>query len=169
MQKKRLINHDFLILEIQSGPRHRHTPQSSIYILAEKVANNLECKAGIYITKFDEDPSVIDTKYALHSIDCRSSRFGSLDELIKILRPCSLDYSILHNNCWDYTLSTTKSLLMACIKIAKDGERTDKEERLQKELNHLEVHMMHNHVGNQVKRAANFVRHLWKKAHPTID
>ena len=160
MQKKRLINHDSLILKIQSGPRHRHTWQPPIYIFAEKVGrdekNNL--KAGIYITKFEGDPADIDTKYALHSIDCRSTRFGSLLNLVETLKICSPHYNVIHSNCWDYAFTTTKLLLKKCIQISKEcGGAEEERERLHAELKHLEANMLRKHGRNQVKRVANFV------------
>jgi hypothetical protein len=158
MQKKRLINHDYLILKIQSGPRHRHTWQPPIYIFAEKVGEDEKNKAGIYITKFEKDPADIDTKYALHSIDCCSMCFGSLLNLVGILKICSPHYNIIHNNCWDYAFSTTKLLLEKCIQISKEcGGAKEERERLHAELNHLEANILRKHGRNQVKRVAHFV------------
>lgn len=157
MQKKRLINHDYLVLRVQSGPRHTHARQPPIYIVAEKLGSDPKNKAGIYITNFQGDPADI-TRCALHTIDCRSSRFGSLRNLEENLLH-SPDYNSVHNNCWDYAFKTTKLLLKACIQIANDGGGAQEErERLQKELKRLEANIIGKHGVNQVKRAANFVR-----------
>lgn len=157
MQKKRLINHDYLILKIQSGPRHRHTWQPPIYIVAQKVGNSETKEAGIHITKFEQDPADIDTKYALHSIDCRSTRFGSLLNLVGILKSCSPNYNVKDSNCWDYAFSTTKLLLKKCIQISKEcGGDEEERERLHEELNHLEANIIGKHASNQVKRVNNF-------------
>ena len=94
--------------------------------------------AGIYITKFEKDPADIDIKYALHSIDCHRTCFGSLLKLVETLKHCSPDYNVIHNNCWDYAFSTTKLLLKKCIQISKDcGGAEEERRRLREELKHL--------------------------------
>ena len=168
MQKKRLINHDFLILKIQSRPRHSHTWQPPIYIVAEKVGRNEEddSEAGILITKFETDPADIDTKCALLSIDCHGTCFGSLLNLVGILKSCSPNYNVKHNNCWDYAVSTTKLLLNECIRISRERGRAEEERKMLHALNHLESKIVKKHGWNQSKRAVNFaatkLRGAWK-------
>ena len=161
MQKKRLINHDFLILKIQSGPRHGQPVD--LYIFAEKVGKDEINKAGIYITKFEEDPAVIDTKYALHSIDCHPTCFGSLLKLVETLKQCSPDYNVVHSNCWDYAYETTKLLLKKCIQISKDrGGAEEDRQRLHEELKHFAANKVRNHGRNQGKRVKNFAKTTWR-------
>lgn len=157
MQKKRLINHDFLILKIQSRPRHWHAWQPPIYIVAEKVGRNEEDEAGILITKLETDPADIDTKCALLSIDCHGTCFGSLLNLVGILKSCSPNYNVKHNNCWDYAVSTTKLLLNECIRISRERGRAEEERKMLHELKNLKSEIVKKHIGNQGKRVKNFV------------
>jgi hypothetical protein len=154
MQKKRLINHDFLILKIQSRPPQWQPP---IYIIAEKVGRNEEAEAGIYITKFEKDPADIDTKCALLSINCHGTCFGSLLNLVGILKSCSPDYNVKHNNCWDYAVSTTELLLNECIRISRECGRAEEERNMLHELNHLKSNITKKHLRNQPKRVLKFV------------
>ena len=156
MQKKRLINHDFLLLKIQSGPRHGQPVD--LYISAEKVGKDEINEAGIYITKFEKDPADIDTKYALHSIDCHRTCFGSLLKLVETLKQCSPDYNVMHSNCSDYAFNTTKLLLEKCIQISKDGGAEEERQKLDEKLNKLEANLVRNHARNTRKRVENFVK-----------
>jgi hypothetical protein len=164
VQKKRLINHDFLVLKLQ--PEKQNEP--AFYIKAEKVAGGDDDKgkpatAGIYISVHeglnDQD---MERRCCLHRIECGSIHV-SLDKIIAVLKKKDPNYDRRDENCWDYARKTTEWLLEACKK-ALATEKCDEYRRLHWELEHLEINLVKKHAVNTVDRAVKYAKtHVWDK------
>jgi len=148
LQKKRLINHDFLMLKLQPGAPDK----PAIYIMAEKVAAGEDgSKAGIHIS-IPEGGENMERKCCLRRIECRS-QIGLLD-LTAILKKQSPDYDLINDNCWDYARNTTKFLLEECI-LRSSGACED-QKRLQKELKNLDANLVNKHFVNTSERIVKY-------------
>ena len=125
-----LINHEYLVLEVQSSPTDK------LYILAEKKGG--KGKAGIYIQK--AEPGDYDEKnVVLLGIDCGGvpMKLDSLQNLL--LEADTPHYNLRDHNCWDYATSAVKRLLMECITKVSGGDEAKRQ--LQKELQDLEANL----------------------------
>ena len=158
LQKKRLINHDYLVLLIRSGEGE------AFHIKAEKVAGVDEDfnQHGIHITILPEGLNDKDLKRCcLHRIDCNI--YVALEDILATLKKESPTYDVVHNNCWDYARRTTKSLLNDCLNLLgarhsqfmySPGEYS----RLHGELESLENNLAKKHTANTFQRMWTFVK-----------
>ena len=143
MQMRGLINHDYLVLEVQSS-----SPVETLYILAQK--NSGKGTAGIYIQK--AEPEDYDEKnVVLLGIDCGGvpMKLDSLQTLL--LEADTPHYNLQDNNCWDYATKATKRLLNECIFKVSGGDEA-KRARLQKALQYLEANLYSKNIINIWKR-----------------
>lgn len=153
-QRKRFLNHDFLILKLQ--PRDRDVPP--LHIWAEKVGEDHssgEDRPGIHISLCN-DVEDVEQRCSLLKIACGCS--VSLPDILSILQRQGPNYDERNDNFWDYTRETTKWLLEACIQDCRTRAR-DKM-RLQAQVTHLEANLFRNHAINTVQSAAEMCRNL---------
>jgi hypothetical protein len=142
-----LINHEYLVLEVQSS-----SPTEKLYILAEKIGGKGE--AGIYIQK--AEPADYDKKnVVLLDIDCGGvpMKLDSLQSLL--LEADTPHYNLRDHNCWDYATSATKRLLMECIAKVSGGDEA-KRARLQQELQDLEANLNSKNIVNTWKKVVGW-------------
>ncbi|KAG0556980.1 hypothetical protein KC19_11G092700 [Ceratodon purpureus] len=142
-EMRNLINHDYLVLELQRGG----SSSEMLYILAQKLgrmsstsSSNSTGGAGIHITSIPVNSlrEILHDGVKVHSVDC-GKKFIPLDKLNSILQKEDPNYSLRNNNCWDYALATTKWLVMECIRA--EGTDRDEKDRLQQELDNLEANL----------------------------
>lgn len=117
-EKRRLIDHVFLILKIQPGEG------PALHIKAAKLfgVDDEGNGQGIHISvEADEDDRTraMLCRCGLHSIEC--SIGVRLDSLIAVLKKWNPYYDVKRDNCWDYARETTKLLLGACMEIVGSG------------------------------------------------
>ncbi|KAG0601170.1 hypothetical protein M758_11G089500 [Ceratodon purpureus] len=162
-EMRNLINHDYLVLELQRGG----SSSEMLYILAQKLgrmsstsSSNSTGGAGIHITSIPVNSlrEILHDGVKVHSVDC-GKKFIPLDKLNSILQKEDPNYSLRNNNCWDYALATTKWLVMECIRA--EGTDRDEKDRLQQELDNLEANLNAKQMFNTAKilfeRATNML------------
>jgi hypothetical protein len=142
VQRRGLINHEYLVLKVQSSP------SDNLYILAEKVGN--KGKVGIHVqVAYPEDYD--EKNVVLLEIDCGGVPM-KLDSLEKLLLEADTpDYNLRDHNCWDYATSATKRLLNECIAKVSGGDEA-KRARLQQELQDLEANLNSKNIVNTWKK-----------------
>jgi hypothetical protein len=154
MKERGVINHDYLVLELQPGD-----PSSKkFYILAEKlVAGGKLGKAGIYISykTADEAGFLLNDKTKLYDIKCGQKHFIPLDSILAILKEVNPDYSLRNANCWDYATKTTKWLAMKCAEVY--GISAEEKARFISEHDNLEVNLNNKKMQNVAKTVAAYM------------
>lgn len=148
-QMRGLINHDYLVLELQcssAGP---------LYILAEKTGHGTE--VGIHIDPL-VDRADIDYRLhdgvKLHNIDCQRKRI-KLTKIQDILKEALPHYNLKDNNCWDYAFAATQRLLKECM--VCDGISGAEYKRLKAKHDNLESDLNQKNVKNSVKMAMAYI------------
>lgn len=126
-EARSLVNHDFLVIEIQDAGK-------SHYILAEKIGFPKE-KAGIHISWSVKTLQEVQ-KVCTMTLNCRAKHLG-FEQIVEILKDFNPDYNLGNCHCGHYAKAVAKSLLQACQSSSEtnDGEK----KRLQKEVEKVDA------------------------------
>ncbi|KAG0612882.1 hypothetical protein M758_6G059600 [Ceratodon purpureus] len=152
-QRRSLLNHDSLLLEIQHGNPNE---PSTLHIVAEKLGGTPteEETPGIHIYPCERlQDKAIDS---LHDIDCGSARL-SFRKILAVLEKKGSGYDLRDDNCWDYARKTTKWLLEACIEALESDGEFEEARRLQTEKAQLKLNLFECIVDNSGDIIENFI------------
>lgn len=145
-----VVNHDFLVLELQPGNRK----YDKFFILAEKLYSGTNKRAGIFIKyqTAEEIQFYLTDKTVSHSIECGKQIL--LEELLKILKSVDPDYCLRDTNCWDYAIRVEKKLL----RVLADDPKTSEEEkaRIRLERQNLEANLVTKGMKNLWEKVKDY-------------
>ncbi|KAG0612881.1 hypothetical protein M758_6G059500 [Ceratodon purpureus] len=151
IQKRGLINHDFLVLEIQPG-----NGGENFYILAEKLRRDEEGRVGIFVTyrSKGDAPCWYNKDTKLYTVFCRMKQIA-LNKLEKVLLSADPNYCLQGNNCWEYAMRTVQNLLLELAEDCKTSEAEIKTKLLE-EYTNLEANLNDSNIKNHWEDIKNW-------------
>lgn len=146
-----LINHDYLVLELESGGA------AKLHILAEKLTGRAH-EVGIHIEAL-VDKSEVDYRLhegvRLYAMQCRTKiRLPKIEEILKVAT--DPHYNLKDNNCWDYAFAATRRLLNECT--ACVGPESPEYNRLKQMHDNLEGDLNRKSIKATLKTACEYIR-----------
>lgn len=147
-QMRGLINHDYLVLELESGGA------AKLHIFAEKLTGRAQ-EVGIHIEAL-VDKSEVDYRLhegvRLYAMQCRTKiRLPKIEEILKVAT--DPHYNLKDNNCWDYAFAATRRLLNECT--ACVGPESPEYNRLKQMHDNLEGDLNRKSIKATLKTAWN--------------
>ncbi|XP_024397987.1 uncharacterized protein [Physcomitrium patens] len=146
-----LINHDYLVLELESGGA------AKLHILAEKLTGRAQ-EVGIHIEAL-VDKSEVDYRLhegvRLYAMQCRTKiGLSKIEEILK--GATDAHYNLKDNNCWDYAFAATRRLLNECT--ACVGPESPEYNRLKQMHDNLEGDLNRKSIKATLKTACEYIR-----------